>query len=123
MPAAERRELRLTMTTDRPLRDPKTATHRRQVAQLRGQAKSSKQLSKRLDAFNERVLRLDVSRSADGKGFTQQGLKKADFVNKNGEIECTDGRVAELLDALDGRFFGDGFSEEQRRADRFGPRR
>jgi hypothetical protein len=65
------------------------------------------------------VLRLDVARITDGKGFTHQGLKKADFVNKNGEIECADGRVVELLDALEGRFFGDGFSDEQRRADRF----
>ena len=33
--AAERRELRLTMTTERPLRDSKTVTHRRRVAHLR----------------------------------------------------------------------------------------
>ena len=89
------------------------------AAALAAKAKASKQLAKRLDAFNERVLRLDVARITDGKGFTHQGLKKADFVNKNGEIECADGRVVELLDALEGRFFGDGFSDEQRRADRF----
>jgi len=83
------------------------------------QAKGSVQLAKRLDAFNERVLHLDVSRINDGKGFTQQGLNKADFVNKNGEIECVPERVVELLDALEGRFFDDGFSDEHRRADRF----
>lgn len=82
-------------------------------------AKSSVHLAKRLDAFNERILVLDVSRITNGRGFVQQGLKKADFVNSKGEIQCDDDRVAELLDALEGRYFDDGFSEEHRRADRF----
>lgn len=82
-------------------------------------AKSGVHLAKRLDAFNERILVLDVSRITSGKGFAQQGLKKADFVNSKGEIQCDDDRVMELLDALEGRYFDDGFSEEHRRADRF----
>ncbi|HWF50282.1 MAG TPA: hypothetical protein VG294_06515 [Solirubrobacteraceae bacterium] len=51
------------------------------------------------------------------------GLKKADFVNRQGEIQCDDERVVELLDALEGRYFDDGFTDEHRRADRFRPRR
>jgi hypothetical protein len=93
--------------------------HASTAAALAAKAKASVQLAKRLDAFNERVLSLDVSRITDGKGFTQQGLKKADFVNSKGEIECDDDRVVELLDALEGRYFDDGFSDEHRRADRF----
>jgi hypothetical protein len=86
---------------------------------LATKAKSSVQLAKRLDSFNERILVLDVSRITNGKGFTQQGLKKADFVNSQGEIQCKDDRVVELLDALEGRYFDDGFTDEHRRADRF----
>ena len=93
------------------------------AAALTAKARESVQLAKRLDAFNERVLILDVSRIKNGKGFTQQGLKKADFVNTNGEIQCDDDRVLELLDALEGRYFDDGFSDEHRRADRFRKRR
>jgi hypothetical protein len=89
------------------------------AAALTAKAKASVQLAKRLDAFNERILALDVSRINNGKGFVQQGLKKADFVNSKGEIQCDDVRVVELLDALEGRFFDDGFSDENRRADRF----
>jgi hypothetical protein len=86
---------------------------------LENKAKGSVQFAKRLDAFNERVLNLDVSRITDGRGFKAQGLKKDDFVNKSGEIECVPERVVELIDALEGRFFDDGFSDEKRRADRF----
>jgi hypothetical protein len=93
------------------------------AAALAAKAKGSVQLAKRLDAFNERILILDVSRITSGKGFTQQGLKKADFVNAKGEIQCDDDRVVELLDALEGRYFDDGFSDEHRRADRFRKRR
>jgi hypothetical protein len=93
------------------------------TAALAAKAKGSVQLAKRLDAFNERVMILDVSRITSGRGFTQQGLKKADFVNRQGEIQCDDERVVELLDALEGRYFDDGFSDEHRRADRFRPRR
>jgi hypothetical protein len=93
--------------------------HAATAAALAARAKGSVQLAKRLDAFNERILVLDVSRITDGKGFTQQGLKRADFVNNKGEIQCEDDRVVELLDALEGRYFDDGFSDEHRRADRF----
>ena len=93
------------------------------AAALTARAKDSVQLAKRLDAFNERILVLDVSKITNGRGFTQQGLKKADFVNGKGEIQCDDDRVIELLDALEGRYFDDGFSDEHRRADRFRPRR
>jgi hypothetical protein len=86
---------------------------------LEDKAKDSVRLAKRLDAFNERVRKLDVSRITDGNGFTAQGLSQDDFVNKSGEIECAPERVGELVDALEGRFFDDGFSDEQRRADRF----
>lgn len=85
------------------------------AAALTAAAKGSVQLAKRLDAFNERVLDLDVSRITNGKGFTRQGLKKADVVNRKGEIECADDRVVELVDALEGRYFDDGFSDEHRR--------
>lgn len=93
------------------------------IAALAAKAKGSVQLAKRLDAFNERILVLDVLRITNGKGFTQQGLKKADFVNRKGEIQCDNDHVVELLDALEGRYFDDGFSDEHRRADRFRPRR
>jgi hypothetical protein len=93
------------------------------AAALALKAKGSVQLAKRLDAFNERILILDVSRITNGKGFVQQGLTKADFVNNKGEIQCDDDRVVELLDALEGRYFDDGFSDEHRRADRFRKRR
>jgi hypothetical protein len=39
------------------------------------------------------------------------------------ELECDPSRAVELLDALEGRFFGDAFSTEKRRADRFRKRR
>ena len=93
------------------------------AAALAAKAKGSVQLAKRLDAFNERILILDVSRISNGNGFTHQGLKKADFVNSKGEIQCDNDRVVELLDALEGRYFDDGFSDEHRRADRFRKRR
>ena len=86
---------------------------------LEAKATDSVQLAKRLDAFLDRIDQIDVSRITNGGGFTAQDLKKNDFVNAKGELECTEDRVPELLDALEGRFFGDAFSPEKRRADRF----
>jgi hypothetical protein len=88
-------------------------------AALLSSARESIRLAKRLDAFAERVKVMDVSRISDGAGFKTQKLAPGDFVNKAGEIECDSERVPELLDALEGRFFGDAFSDEDRRADRF----
>lgn len=76
-------------------------------------------LAKRLEAFAERIQAIDISRIASGDGFSDQDLAPADFVNSSGEIACKPERVIELLDALEGRFFGDAFSPEKRRADRF----
>ena len=53
--AADRRELRLTLTTDRPLRHPKTSTHRRKVARLR--AEVSGQIAAQLDERSRRAFR------------------------------------------------------------------
>lgn len=79
----------------------------------------SVQLAKRLDDFLERIDQIDVARITSGRGFTNQDLKKKDFVNSKGELECKPKRVLELVDALEGRFFDDGFTNEKRRADRF----
>jgi hypothetical protein len=84
-----------------------------------GEAMQSIRLAKRLEAFAERIQVIDVSRIANGNGFTDQDLAATDFVNSKGEISCESQRVSELLDALEGRFFGDAFSAEKRRADRF----
>jgi hypothetical protein len=91
-------------------------------AALLGRAVGSISLAKRLDAFAERIGDLDVALIENGKGFTDQELAAADFVNKAGEIACEPDRIDELLDALEGRYFGDSFSKEKRRADRFRPR-
>lgn len=88
-------------------------------AAIQQKAIESIQLAKRLDAFLERLDQIDVSRVKSGKGFAAQDLKKADFVNAKGELECDPARVVELVDALEGRFFDDGFTTEKRRADRF----
>lgn len=85
---------------------------------LEARAAGSVQLAKRLDAFLERIDQIDLARITNGRGFTAQDLKKRDFVNADGELECADDRVLELLDALEGRFFDDG-TTEKRRADRF----
>lgn len=53
--AAERRELAVTITSDRPLRKPRTATHSRQVAVLRGQAR--RQIDSQLDTQGRRAFR------------------------------------------------------------------
>ncbi len=82
-------------------------------------ASHSVQLAKRLDAFLARIDQIDVTKIANGRGFTAQDLKKKDFVNAKGELDCAEDRVLELIDALEGRFFDDGFTTEQRRADRF----
>ncbi len=76
-------------------------------------------VAKRLEAFAERIQDIDVARITSGDGFTDQDLVAADFVSSSGEIACEPQRVPELLDALEGRFFGDAFSSEKRRADRF----
>lgn len=86
---------------------------------LEAKATGSVQLAKRLDALLERIDRIDLTRITNGRGFTAQDLKKKDFVNARGELECADDRVLELLDALEGRFFDDSFTTEKRRADRF----
>lgn len=88
-------------------------------AALLGRAVGSISLAKRLDAFAERIGDLDAALIGNGKGFTDQDLLAADFVNPAGEVECAADRIDELLDALEGRYFGDGFSKEKRRADRF----
>lgn len=82
-------------------------------------ATASVQLAKRLDAFLVRIDEIDMARVTSGSGFTDQGLKKQDFVNTEGELDCADDRVLELIDALEGRYFDDGFSPQKRRADRF----
>jgi hypothetical protein len=86
---------------------------------LETKATASVQLAKRLDAFLERIDEIDLTPITNGRGFAAQDLKKKDFVNANGELECADERILEMLDALEGRFFDDGFTTEKRRADRF----
>ncbi len=86
---------------------------------IEARATRSVQLAKRLDAFLERIDQIDVARITNGRGFSAQDLKKKDFVNANGELDCAEDSVIELIDALEGRFFDDGFSTEKRRADRF----
>jgi hypothetical protein len=88
-------------------------------AAILAEALRSIRVAKRLEAFAERIRDIDISRITNGDGFTDQDLVAADFVNSSGEIACQPERVAELLDALEGRFFGDAFSTEKRRADRF----
>lgn len=90
---------------------------------LETKARSNIPMARRLDAFLERIDQVDVSRIVNGVGFEAQDLNKNDFVNASGEIECQPDRVAHLLDALEGRFFGDAFTDEKRRADRFRRRR
>jgi hypothetical protein len=82
-------------------------------------ATKSPRIAKRLSAFTERIDAIDVSAITSGRGFTRSDLAKKDFVNAQGEVQCDPARVKELLDALEGRFFGDPFSPEKRRADRF----
>jgi hypothetical protein len=57
--AAERRELAVKITSDRPLRKPRTATHSRQVAALRAQARE--QIDSQLDAQGRRAFRGQVA--------------------------------------------------------------
>jgi hypothetical protein len=57
--AAQRRELALTITTDRPLRKPRTATHRRQLATLRAQA--TRQIGLQLGTQGRRAFRGRIS--------------------------------------------------------------
>jgi len=89
------------------------------IEALEAKALSSVRVARRLDAFAERIAEVDVARIINGDGFTSQALEQSDFVNAQGEIECGPARVVELLDALEGRFFGDAFTDEQRRADSF----
>ena len=58
---------------------------------IEAKAAGSVQLAKRLDAFLERIDQIDVSRIANGRGFTAQDLTKKDFVNAKGELDCADG--------------------------------
>ena len=82
-------------------------------------ASKSPRIAKRLSAFADRITAIDTTAITNGKGFAASDLAKKDFVNAQGEIYCDPSRVMELLDALEGRFFGDPFSPEKRRADRF----
>jgi hypothetical protein len=91
-------------------------------AAIEAKAIDSIQLAKRLDAFAARIEQIDVARVTSGSGFTGQDLKKAEFVNANGELDCAPDRVLELIDALEGRFFSDAFTGDPRRADHFRPR-
>ena len=86
---------------------------------LRDAATKSPRIAKRLSVFADRISAIDVNAISTGRGFTASDLKKKEFVNKRGELHCAPGRIPELLDALEGRFFGDPFSPENRRADRF----
>jgi hypothetical protein len=88
-------------------------------AALQERAEASVRIARRLDAFLNRVDELDAGRVSSGAGFTASDLAPQDFINSNGEIECSPDKVVELLDALEGRFYGDPFSAEKRRADRF----
>lgn len=88
-------------------------------AALLTRARDSTRIAKRLESFAERIKVIDISRVSDGAGFEAQDLVPGDFVNQAGEIECELDRVPELLDALEGRFFDDPFTDEHRRADRF----
>ena len=82
-------------------------------------AVKSPRLAKRLSDFADRIQAIDVSAVTNGSGFTASELSKSDFINAQGEIHCAPERLPELLDGLEGRFFGDPFSSEKRRADRF----
>ena len=88
-------------------------------AAIEAKAIDSIQLAKRLDAFAGRIEQIDAARMTTGSGFTDQDLKKAEFVNPNGELDCAPDRVLELIDALEGRFFSDAFTGDPRRADHF----
>lgn len=88
-------------------------------AAIQTTAMSSVRVAKRLEAFAERIEVVNIALISSGKGFADQELVASDFVNSKGEIACELGRVPELLDALEGRFFDDAFSTEKRRADRF----
>lgn len=89
---------------------------------IEAKAIDSIQLAKRLDAFAGRIEQIDMARITSGSGFTDQDLTKDEFVNANGELDCTPDRVLELIDALEGRFFSDAFTGDPRRADHFRPR-
>jgi len=82
-------------------------------------AKASPRLAKRLSTFADRIDQIDAAAISSGTGFKASDLVKKDFVNAKGELECEPARIGDLLDALEGRFFGDPFSAEKRRADRF----
>jgi len=88
-------------------------------AALEQQAQASPRLAKRLSAFANRVDELDTASITSGTGFKASDLLPQDFVNAKGELACAPSRIPEMLDALEGRFFGDPFSPEKRRADRF----
>jgi hypothetical protein len=92
-------------------------------AALQAKALGSVQFAKRLDALADRVEQVDAGLISSGAGFTAQDLDANDFVNEAGEIVCDVGRAVELVDALEGRFFGDAFTAEKRRADSLRKRR
>ena len=49
-----------------------------------------------------------MARITNGRGFTDQDLKKKDFVNAKGELDCARRSGARAIDALEGRLFDDG---------------
>jgi hypothetical protein len=86
---------------------------------LTARAQQQPRLARRLDAFADRVGQIDLEALSTGEGFKTQELEASDFMDSTGAIACAPDRLPELLDALEGRFFKDAFSAEERRADRF----
>lgn len=84
-------------------------------AALLEKAKTSPQFARRVDALEDRIARMSVTRITGGGGFTDSALDPSDFI-EDGEIVCDSSRVGDLLDALEGRLWGDPFSDEWRRA-------
>lgn len=100
--AAQRRELRLTMATGRPLRHPKTATHRRQFAPLRAQV--ARQIDLQLDARGRRAFRgriaVELLLGVPGSGRHDAGLPplvKAYLDLLKGPVVFDDARIDHLL--------------------------
>lgn len=100
--AAQRRELALRICTDRPLRKPKTATQRRQLAALREEARL--QISAQLDAQTRRAFRgrvaVELRLGLPGTERHDAGLPalvKAYIDLLKGPVVFDDARVEHLL--------------------------
>ena len=100
--AAERRELAVKITSDRPLRKPRTATHSRQVAILREQARQ--QIVLQLDAQGRRAFRgriaVELSLGLPGGARHDAGLPALvkPYVDLlKGPVVFDDARVDHLL--------------------------